>query len=228
VNNQPVLLKDSLGLQWTVPQFFHWYYTGGGQTVTLSFVGLLDDYKKTTEVSRKLQVRNALAGQFQLDCNNKRQMKSGTFTVETGVGGGILDPLTILGTSKYNATYVCSAELTCNGSAPKHYDVNCRVVFHFRDRFANPLDWNGQTYERKEELYKACKQDCYTRYVCPWFVLSFQARVDRLGCIVDRSNCLDRCSKLHPMSEWPLASPYDIGETFAQNYTWQVKQNACR
>jgi RHS repeat-associated protein len=232
INNQVTMLIDPSGMKWTVPQYFHWYYVGGGQTVTLSFTGLLDDYITETAVTRKLQVTNAVEVKSNLDCNNKKQSISGDINISTAAGGGILNPLTVLGNSLYKAVYVCSLTLTykcCESKIiPLKQKFDCRVTFNFKDRFANPLDWNGTEYEKKEDVYKACKQDCYKKYKCPWHALSFKARVERMQCLVDRSHCLEACDAMHPRSEFYGAYPYEILETFADQYTWETQLNNCQ
>ncbi len=158
VDDNPLAFADSMGLKplgqkWEVPDFFWWYYFGFGQDVPLGEVGLLipwwNHIKPQIYLALKLKLLPNL--ESRLDCVSGKtaaQLDVTPFTIPVTAGGGITDPLTVMGHSQVKVRGTCSikvdCQLCCDGSLKiSASSGHCDLDFSVRDKFQNPLDWGG-------------------------------------------------------------------------------------
>jgi hypothetical protein len=197
---------------WGVGSFFDHYYFGLGKTIDLGDgdVGLLEMLKSQAQDQLKHEMKR-IQDKVVLDCNKQRQSFSDRENFNLSMGGGILDPMTVLGNTGGTMTYDCVATVECmcckGNYTPIKHSGYCDVSFNLRDRFANPLDWGGQFYERNQIQYDQCVMNCDWSY---WYFppLAYKCRRD--------------CSIKYPRSEWWGAHPYDITASWKQEYSWET------
>ena len=222
VGDSPLMRTDPTGLAWGTPSFFWHYYFGGGATVNLADIGLLDTFKQAAAADIKRNMDANLQNGLTPDCDNPSQTRKGSFTLtNVSVGsGGYFDPMTVIGNTTVSADYQCTTETTCKccpgekEKRPVRFTGNCTVTFHLRDRFANPTDKNGQFYERDEKAYQACMENCADTFHWLW----------------DRpyyKKCVDACERRYPPSEWVGATPYNIIADWSDNYSWNKDLGGC-
>ena len=147
VGNNPTNLNDPSGLEWGKKDFTWWYWFGGGKTVDLASVGLLDNYQNASSVSQrvaefKLQVLRAAQDKARALCTycNDGRTRSDFFrlsdTASTDVkneGGG----LWVLGRSTLHRWTLCFVYANC---ASRSFNFSCTLLFNVVDWFEDPLD----------------------------------------------------------------------------------------
>ncbi len=141
-----------LGQKWEVPDFFWWYYSGTGQ-VPLDEVGLLIPWWNhiKPQIYHDLKTKMVPGLEGKSDCYTGKTsgvFDVGPFNIHVVAGGGITDPLTVMGNSQVKVRGKCSIEIDCqkccNGSVEvSQSSGSCDLDFSVADRFQNPLDWGG-------------------------------------------------------------------------------------
>ena len=155
----PMGLKPPYGDEWTMADFFYWYYFGNGQQVDLKDIGIFEPWFKTIEqqlfniFKRRVHENEGVAcdepGTF------SRKVRLRNFKVEVDAGkagltlvGKLTDVLTALGGSKVLISGSCDIEWVCqeccDGSVQMEISSgSCDLNFRIRDKFQNPLDKGG-------------------------------------------------------------------------------------
>ena len=223
VRSRPLVGTDPHGLAWTVPDYFWWYYFGGGREVNITSTGLFEPW--LNDIQGQLDIQTNLIKQSLTDglsCSSPSGRISGTKPVRTSAGGGLTNPLTVMGNSIVKINYDCYAHMTCehcscSGMAPVKVQGNCNFSYSVRDRFANPWDWNGQGYERNEQAYQACRSACARRYP----ILNIWNRDLR-------SRCMESCEARYPRSEFYGATPYDLTASWSNMDRWGTTLEGCQ
>jgi len=142
------------GGKWSVPNFFWWYYFGSGKDVDLHEIGLFEPWWASIKPQVLVQLKlNMVAGlESQLSCANggssSREILVKPFTIRVVTGGGITDPLTVMGNSLVNVRGTCKVTLKCKQCCDGESVIvgstgSCDLKFTVADKFQNPLDRGG-------------------------------------------------------------------------------------
>jgi hypothetical protein len=140
--------------KWAVPDFFWWYYFGSGKDVDLHEIGLFEPWWAAIKPQVLAQLKlNVVPGlESQLSCENggssRGEILVKPFTIRVTTGGGIADPLTVMGNSIVNVRGTCKITLQCKQCCAGESVMvgstgSCDLNFTIADKFQNPLDWGG-------------------------------------------------------------------------------------
>jgi len=134
---------------WATIHFIMHYYFGGGRTVSLSDIGLLDRYRSNPIVSSFIsQFKEALRMKSRIKANQLKQRCKGC-PIPKHVNGRIFynrQQLTnftgdiclhVLGEGFLHANGNCGITLNCR---TKRYKYSCGLSFHQNDMFTDPVD----------------------------------------------------------------------------------------
>ncbi|MFH2138363.1 MAG: RHS repeat-associated core domain-containing protein [Candidatus Omnitrophota bacterium] len=163
VENNPILRLDVFGLAWTTIDFIYHFYRGGGTTVDISTVGLLERYKMDSSVG---VVRSFSEMEVKIKTRSFYQTlnggESGDFKVS---GAGLVYVTTIYvlagGYLNYNGNCVAVKDKNC-----ECVTTVCEMSYNFRDTFTDPLDTGKDYGGTKYDIIGSWK-DTYSYKYCP-------------------------------------------------------------
>jgi hypothetical protein len=121
------LFIDKPGV-WDNDDFWVWYFTGGGATVNLADVGLLEAFKNAPDVQQKI---SGLKETIQERIRNGELEPGTEYSQDLAVRVTEVPGLFVLGHSNIKATYICQED---SGA------YTCAVTYSMEDRFEDPLD----------------------------------------------------------------------------------------
>lgn len=220
----PTVLADPSGnfTLNTVLDFFNWYYTGGGTPVDLPtmapgvFAAWLKEITPELDTFKSDKMKDILGGA--INCDRPNRTISGNSSIRVSAGGGLTNVLTVMGNSLVHVNYSCQVtvecETCCDGNkVVKQMSALCKYNFRLEDRFANPLDSNGQSYERDDKAWASCVVDCMGK--------SQHIKYPPHRVVY----CMGICDAKYPPSEFPFATPYAITATWTDfsRKSWDYK-----
>ena len=220
--NSPLSRLDPRGLDWDSGDFWHHYRTGRGDHVTLTQIGLADDFENLHKsridglVDGGLREGETLAG----DCSSgpgsysKQVYTHLPMEYWNSVTSRIFpDPLFSLGNSgmrisKYlEVNWLCESCCASEGAVRMtQFHVESRFYFRFLDAFTNPVPGFSDDAVAADNQGR-CVYNCYLKY---------KKEVDA-GNTINYDKCRKGCQTKFPTRFDALGDPFGISHRFKRS-----------